>query len=103
MRATKPGGLVFNFSELPAAPNDLYKKAATPRLKRAEAEKSPVIVVEDDGSPLFEPLGDQTPDQTEVGHRLRPPHICLLYSQSRNRWFRRLPMPEVHASRLTLK
>ncbi|THW60933.1 hypothetical protein D6C77_01837 [Aureobasidium pullulans] len=66
MRATKPGGLVFNFSELPAAPNDLYKKAATPRLKRAGAEKSPVIVVEDDGSPLFEPLGDQTPDQTEM-------------------------------------
>lgn len=63
---TAPNKLIFNFSSEPVPDNYIRKKAATPRRKPVEVLESPAIVVEDDHSPLFEPLSDNTPDQTDT-------------------------------------
>lgn len=74
---TAPNKLIFNFSSETAPDNYIRKKAATPRRKRAEVLERPPIVVDDDRSPLFEPLTDNTPDQTEVSQHPRLPHSIL--------------------------
>ncbi|KAG9635328.1 hypothetical protein KCU95_g11307, partial [Aureobasidium melanogenum] len=63
---TAPNKLIFNFSSEPAPDNYIRKKAATPRRKRAEVLENPAIVVDDDRSPLFEPLSENAPDQIDT-------------------------------------
>ncbi|KAG9584555.1 hypothetical protein KCV01_g14166, partial [Aureobasidium melanogenum] len=63
---TAPNRLIFNFSSEPAPDNHIRKKAATPRRKRAEVLESPAIVVDEDRSPLFEPLSENTPYQIDT-------------------------------------
>ncbi|CAD0097991.1 unnamed protein product [Aureobasidium mustum] len=71
---TAPNKLIFNFSSEPAPNNYIRKQAATPRHKKAEVLESPAIVIDDDHSPLFEPLSDNAPDQTEMNRqRVDPP------------------------------
>lgn len=72
-----PTKLVFNFSSETAPDNYIRRRAATPRRKRAEVLESPPLVVEDDHSPLFEPLADNPPDQSEVSQHPRLPHSIL--------------------------
>lgn len=78
---TAPNKLIFNFSSETAPDNYIRKKAATPRRKRAELLERPPIVVEDGRSPLFEPLTDNTPGQTEVSQEPRLPHSILYAHQ----------------------
>ncbi|KAK6006018.1 hypothetical protein QM012_006428 [Aureobasidium pullulans] len=63
---TAPNKLIFNFSSETVSDNYMRKKAATPRRKQAEVLESPAIVVDNDRSPLFEPLSHNTPDETEM-------------------------------------
>ncbi|KAH0001213.1 hypothetical protein KCU78_g14979, partial [Aureobasidium melanogenum] len=63
---TAPNKLIFNFSSEPAPDNYIRKKAATPRRKQAKALESPAIVVDEDRSPLFEPLSENTPNQIDT-------------------------------------
>ncbi|KAG9674279.1 hypothetical protein KCU99_g7598, partial [Aureobasidium melanogenum] len=63
---TAPNKLVFNFSSEPAPDSYIRKKAATPRRKQAKVLESPAIVVDEDRSPLFEPLSENTPNQIDT-------------------------------------
>lgn len=74
---TAPNKLIFNFSSEPAPNNYIRKQAATPRHKKAEVLESPAIVIDDDHSPLFEPLSDNAPDQTEVSQHPHLPYPVL--------------------------
>lgn len=61
-----PKKLTFNFSSEPTPDNYIRRPAVTPRRKQAEVVEDSAIVVDDDKSPLFVPLSQETPDQTEV-------------------------------------
>ena len=73
-----PKKLTFNFSSEPTPDNYIRKPAVTPRRKQAEVVEDPAIVVDDDKSPLFVPLSQETPDQTEVSQHpyLSRPVFC---------------------------
>ncbi|CAD0113917.1 unnamed protein product [Aureobasidium uvarum] len=71
---TAPKKLIFNFSSEPVPNNYIRKTAATPRRKRATVPGTPATVIDDDNSPLFEPLSGDTPDQTQMNRkRANPP------------------------------
>lgn len=74
---TAPNKLVFNFSSEPAPDSYIRKKAATPRRKQAKVLESPAIVVDEDRSPLFEPLSENTPNQIDVSQHPHLPHSIL--------------------------
>jgi hypothetical protein len=72
-----PKRFIFNFSSEAAPNNYIRKPTGTRRRKRAEVVGSPSVLIDDNNSPLFEPLSNGTPDQTEVSQHLQLPRLVI--------------------------
>jgi hypothetical protein len=72
-----PKKFVFNFSSEAAPDNYIRRPTGTQRRKRTEVVESPAVWVDDNDSPLFEPLSKGTPDQTEVGQHPQLPRLVI--------------------------
>jgi hypothetical protein len=74
---TAPKKFIFNFSSEAAPDNYIRKPTGTRRRKRTEVVESPAVLIDDNNSPLFEPLSNGTPDQTEVSQHIQLPRPVL--------------------------
>jgi hypothetical protein len=72
-----PKRFIFNFSSEAAPDNYIRRPTGTRRRKRTEVVESPAILIDDNDSPLFEPLSNGTPDQTEVSQYPQLAHLVV--------------------------